>query len=165
MNDKYNLSFDNYWMANTDTIAEEVLDIWRSHGGPVDVHGLERLRQVVFVVRDSEGRIAGLSTAFRTYVERLRHYFFAVRLMLVPDYRIPGLSAKLLVETRDFLESIHTHDEKDPAIGIITVVEHPGLKRYRTEAIWPASGMIYIGNTNKGHHLRVYYFKGARIRS
>lgn len=83
--------------------------------------------------------------------------------MLRPDYRIPGLTSRLLVSTRDFLESIHSRDESNPAIGIITLVENRRLKEHRNEAVWPASGMVYIGNSGDGHHIRVYYFKGARI--
>ncbi len=91
------------------------------------------------------------------------HNFYALRLMLLPQYRIPGLTSKLLVETCGFLESIHDQDENDKAIGVITLVENERLKEKRNEAIWPASKMVYIGNSHDGHHLRVRYFKGARI--
>ena len=48
-------------------------------------------------------------------------------------------------------------------IGVITLVENEALKQHRNEAIWPASKMVYIGNSREGHHIRVYYFAGARI--
>src|SRR5690606_26709092 len=123
----------------------------------------ERLKQIVFVVRGPGECIAGLSTAYKIYVPRLRNHFYAIRLMLVPGYRIPGLPSKLLVLTRDLLESVHSRETVDPAIGIVTLVENSRLKEMRNEAIWPASGMVYIGNSKEGHQLRVYYFKGARI--
>ena len=162
--DNKNLVFENLWKKDVNHISGQVLDVWKRHAGPVGPKATERLGQLVFVVRNDEGDVVGISTAFKAYVKQLRNYFFALRLMLIPEYRIPGLTSRLLVSTRDFLESIHGHESIDEkAIGIITLVENQRLKEGRNEAIWPASRMIYIGNSREGHHIRVYYFKGARI--
>lgn len=154
---------ENVWCREVDSIRDQVLEIWRHHGGPIGDQAEDRLRQLVFVVKDEMGRVVGISTAFKTYIKQLRNHFYAIRLMLVSGYRIPGLTSHLLVSTRDFLESVHEQDDTDQAIGLITLVENPLLKEHRNEAIWPASGMVYIGNSKEGHHIRVYYFKGARI--
>ena len=155
--------FENVWGKDIAHINAEIRKIWEDHGGPVGAKADARLRQLVFVVKDSNGRVIGISTAFKAYIPRLRNHFYAIRLMLVPESRVPGLSSKLLVSTRDFFESIHAGEETDRAIGIITMVENAQLKEHRNEAVWPASGMVYIGNSAEGHHIRVYYFKGARI--
>lgn len=162
--DKEKVVFENVWQKNLAGVGEEVEQIWRRHGGPIGANAQERLRQLVFVLRAGDGAIVGVSTAFKVYVKQLRNYFFAIRLLLVPEYRIPGLTSKTLLATRDFLESIHLQEGVDPAIGIITLVENDRLKEKRNEAIWPASRMVYIGNSPEGHHIRVYYFKGARIK-
>lgn len=154
---------ENVWGREVDSIRDQVLEIWRHHGGPSGHQAEDRLRQLVFVVKDEMGRVVGISTAFKTYIKQLRNHFYAIRLMLVSGYRIPGLTSHLLVSTRDFLESVHEQDDTHQAIGLITLVENPSLKEHRNEAIWPASGMVYIGNSKEGHHIRVYYFKGARI--
>lgn len=161
--DTQNLVFENFWRRDATGISEDVLNVWRDHGGPIGEAGHERLKQLVFVVRNAEGKVVGISTAFKAYIKQLRNHFFAIRLLLIPEYRIPGLTSTLLVRTRDFLESIHLDEVTDPAIGIMTLVENQRIKEYRNEAIWPASGMVYIGNSGEGHHIRVYYFKGARI--
>jgi hypothetical protein len=162
--DKQNLVFENVWQKDVSEIGPQVLSIWNEYTGPIGNAAQDRLRQLAFVVREQRGQVVGISTAFKVYVRQLRNYFFAIRLMLVPDYRIPGLTSKLLVSTRDFLESIHDQEKTDPAIGIITLVENKRIQENRNEAIWPASGMVYIGNSGEGHHIRVYYFKGARIK-
>lgn len=154
---------ENVWGRNTDPLRDTVLEIWRNNGGPTGLQAEDRLAQLVFVVKDETGRVVGMSTAFKAYIRQLRNYCYAIRLMLVPGHRIPGLTSRLLVSTRDFLESIHQQDTTDRAIGMITLVENPHLKEKRNEAIWPASGMVYIGNSKEGHHIRIYYFKGARI--
>jgi hypothetical protein len=161
--DNQKLVFENRWLKDTSDIYEAVLDIWAQHRGPVGENAEQRLRELVFVIRNESGEVVGMSTAFKAYVKQLRNYFYACRLLLVPDYRIPGLTSKLLVSTRDFLESIHDAEPVNPAIGLITLVENTRIKERRNEAIWPASGMVYIGNSKEGHHIRVYYFKGAVI--
>ncbi|MDQ2656350.1 MAG: hypothetical protein M3Y60_02935 [Bacteroidota bacterium] len=162
--DKQNLVFENVWEQGSEDIRRQVLALWNDHGGPIGAAGEERAKQLVFVVLD-DAKVVGVSTSLKVYVRQLRNYMFAVRLLIAPEYRIPGLTSKLLVTTRDYLESIHSRDAENPAIGIITLVENPRLKAARNEAIWPASRMVYIGNSAEGHHIRVYYFKGARIKS
>lgn len=160
---KQNVVLQNVWGGELDSIRSQVLEIWRHHGGPTGREAEGRLRQIVFVVKDEAGNLIGISTAFKAYIRQLRNHFYAIRLMLVSGHRIPGLTSHLLVSTRDFLESVHAQDDTDQAIGLITLVENPSLKQHRNEAVWPASGMVYIGNSKEGHHIRVYYFKGARI--
>ena len=161
--DRQNLVFENVWERSPDNLREQVQALWQAHGGPTGTAAEERSKQLVFVVKDANGSVVGVSTGFKVYIRQLRNYFFAIRLMIIPGYRIPGLTSKLLVSTRDFLESIYSRDGTNPAIGIITLVENPRIRENRNEAIWPASGMVYIGNSGEGHHIRVYYFKGARI--
>ena len=161
--DNQNLVLENVWQKDVSHISARILGIWRDHGGPIADQGRDRLHQLVFVVKDSEGEVVGMSTAFKAYIKQLRNHFFALRLMLLPEYRIPGLTSKLLVATRDFLESFHQTESTDQAIGLITLVENQRLKENRNEAIWPASKMVYIGNSKEGNHIRVYYFKGAHI--
>ena len=160
--DKQNVVFENVWGKDVSGFEAQVRDLWKKHGGPIGGSADDRLSQLAFAIRDPDGKVVGLSTAFKVHVKRLRNYFFAIRLLIHPDFRIPGLTSKLLVLTRDFLESI-SHQDDPPAIGIITLVENRRIREKRNEAIWPASGMVYIGNSGEGHHIRVYYFKDARI--
>lgn len=158
------LVFQNMWRKNEPEIQREVSEIWRQSG--LQNEEIEkRLTQLVYVVRNTtNGHVVGISTAFKTFIKQLHNHLYAFRCMLVPRYRIPGLTSKLLVMTRDFLESIHEHDGSEKAIGVITIVENDRIKQHRTEAVWPASGMVYIGDTKNGNPIRVYYFKGARIK-
>jgi hypothetical protein len=161
--DSQNVVFENVWKKDVSHVRGQVMEIWKQNAGPVADKVSERLQQLVFVVKDDKGDVVAVSTAFKVYIQQLRNYFFALRLMIVPTHRVPGLTSKLLVTTRDFLESVHHLDTNEPCIGLITLVENKRLKENRNEAIWPASKMVYIGNSKSGDHIRVYYFKGARI--
>ena len=57
-------------------------------------------------------------------------------------------------------------DASDPeaAIGMFVAVENRGLMETRNEAIWPQIGFVFVGRNPAGHHLRVRYFDGARIK-
>src|SRR5688500_12967112 len=133
---KHNLVLENVWGKDLSLIRAQVLRVWNEQGGPVGKLAEERLGQLAFVVKNTDGQVAGMSTAFKVYVKQLRNYFFAVRLMLIPQYRVPGLASKLLVCTRDFLESINKYETSDQTIGIITLVENQNLKEKRNEAVW-----------------------------
>jgi hypothetical protein len=161
--DSQKVLLENVWKKDVSPFRAEVLEIWRRHGGGAESDAQQRLEQLVFLVRNASGEVVGISTAFKAYVKHLRNHFYAFRLLLVPGYRIPGLTSKLLVSTRDFLESIYGGDGAEKAIGMITLVENEAIKENRNEAIWPASKMVYIGNSKEGNPIRVYYFKGARI--
>jgi hypothetical protein len=161
---KQNIVFENVWMKEVPKIKHQVIDIWKQTGGLDAAQAMERLNQLVYVIKNNEGNVIGMSTAFKAYIKQLRNNLYAFRCMLIPDCRIPGLTSKLVVMTRDFLESIHEQDGPEPPIGVITLVENDRIKQSRREAIWPASKMVYIGNSKEGHHIRVYYFKGARIK-
>ena len=125
----------------------------------------KRLDQVVYIVDDGQGNVVGVSTAYKTFIKQLNNYLYAFRCFIAPAHRVPGLTSALLVKTRDYLEAIHKNDgpENERCVGIITLVENDRIMEHRREAVWPASKMVYIGNSPKGKHIRVYYFKGARI--
>jgi hypothetical protein len=122
----------------------------------------ERVNQLVYIIRNEDKKVIGISTAFKAYIKQLKNYFYVFRCLITPENRIPGMDAKLTVITRDFLESIHDSDTPNVAIGLLALIENKHLKE-RSLAVWPASGMVYIGNSREGKHIRVYYFKGARI--
>lgn len=163
---KPELVFENLWKKNDPAWHARVQQLWRKNFPAMPEQILsERIHQVVFAVTNETGEVVAVSTAYRTYIEQLKNFLYGFRCFVDPAYRVPGLTTKILVRTRDWLEEIHTTDgaEKERCIGVITMVENERLMKHRTEAVWRGSGMVYIGNTPQGKHLRVYYFKKALI--
>lgn len=156
------LEFENQWISQSEQTRQGVIDFWNTHNLlKPDVSGIQRAKEVVWVVRTPSQSIIGVSTAFKAHFKQLHNNFYVFRCAIAPDFRIPGLMSKILVDTRDFLESIHKKDP-DPCLGIMTFVENPGVNANR-KAVWSASQMVYVGSTPDGKQIRVYYFKGARI--
>lgn len=163
---KEELVLENLWKKDEPAVKEAVMKLWLSNFPAMPQHIFqERLDQLVFVVRNQNGNVVGVSTAYKVYIKHLKNYMYSFRCFLDPLHRIPGLTTKLIVSTRDLLEEIYQTDgpENERCIGMITLVENERILKYRKEAIWPGSGMVYIGNSPKGNHLRAYYFNKALI--
>lgn len=163
---KPQLIFENLWQKSDSPIHSKVKQLWKKHlHSFTEQQMASRLHQVVFALITGDGEVVGVSTAYKAYIQHLKNYLYNFRCFIDPAYRVPGLTSTLLVKTRDWLEEIHSTDgnEAERCIGIITLVENDRIMKHRTEAIWPASKMVYIGNSPKGYPIRVYYFKKAMI--
>lgn len=163
---KPELVFENLWKKNDPVWQAKVKQLWTKNFPAMPDQMLsERLHQVVFAITTGDGNVVAVSTAYKTYLDQLKNHLYGFRCFIDPGYRIPGLTTKILVRTRNWLEEIHEQDgtEHDRCIGVATLVENDRLMKYRNEAVWRGSGMVYIGNSPQGKHLRVYYFKKALI--
>ncbi|NJN41882.1 MAG: hypothetical protein HC811_06285, partial [Flammeovirgaceae bacterium] len=150
--------FENLWNKDIPE-KREIITIWKQfHESLESEKAEERLNQIVFIAKNEFNQVVGISTAFKTHIKQLRNTLYAVRILVLPDVRGQGLAVDLLGKTRDFLQEIHQEDGEPKCIGLITLVENEDLKKRKNEAIWPKSKMVYIGNSGKGHHIRVYYF-------
>src|SRR5690606_11143709 len=89
------------------------------------------------------------------------NFFYEFRCFVVPSFRSPRLDSLLALKTKDFLETLPESGSKYK--GIVMLIENEVLKKQRTKAVWPATGMVFAGYTSQGHHIRIGYFKGARI--
>ena len=163
---KQQLIFENLWQKKDSPFHASIIKLWKKNapGMPAEQF-TNRLHQIVFAVVNESGEVVGVSTAFKIYVKQLRNYMYAFRCLVDPAYRSPGLPSALIVKTRDYLEQIYSTDREGEGqcIGIITLVKNEHFRKVRNEAIWPASKMVYIGNSQKGYPIRVYYFNKALI--
>lgn len=163
---KPELVFENLWKKKDANWQNKVKQLWRKHFPDMpETVMTQRLQQIVYVICTPDGNVVGLSTAYKSYIMHLKHNLYAFRCFIDPEFRVPGLTSLLLVKTRDWLEEIYQSDEDESnrCIGVITLVENERIMKHRNEAIWPASQMVYIGNSPKGYHIRAYYFKKALI--
>lgn len=160
----HDLEISNVWMNVSPGLANEIVSFWmvnRMLPEGIDAHA--RSKQVVLVIRN-KGKIVGLTSAeIVRYRQLNNNLFYFFRMIVLPEIQLPGIGSKMVVETRDFLESQAEKQMTNKCIGMITIVENPQLVATRNQAVWPSSKMVYIGNDKHGHHIRVYYFKGAKI--
>lgn len=148
---------------NNEIQKRDVKSLWSSLNaldGNVDLE--KRLQEIKFLAYRKE-QLIGVSSAVRVIINQLeKKPFFNFRILVNPKESIPGLLEKLSVITIDWLEDQFLQDKTD-CIGLVTLVENPEYKKHRRQAVWPATGFVFVGKSAKGHHVRVRYFKGAVV--
>jgi hypothetical protein len=154
---------DNVWEDKTEALQNEIVELWIFHGVLTREQATERVKQVFCVGRDQSGKIAGVATVYPQFNHQLENSFYYYRTFVAPDHRQTLLGTDLLMFTRDALNEAFVKGVNTRFIGMIVEVENEYLKKYRNDGVWPKSGFIYIGKNNRGAHVRVYYFEGARI--
>lgn len=162
----HEIRIENVWQQVTPALQKEIVEFWKAHQMMIaGVSAEERALQAVLIVRsEADNSIVGISTAMVVRFKQLNERkFFYYRSIVLPEFRQPGLASKIIVDTRDFLESISQPAQKDSCIGLITFVESPAIKQAKRQAVWPDSKMIFMGMDKNGRQIRVYYFRGARI--
>lgn len=164
---KQPVHFERLWQAEESTYHLSLKKLWRKHFPKLSADDLDkRARQAVWVIVTPEGTVVGVSTCYKAYIDQLKNDLYVFRCFIDPAFRIPGLPSTLLVRTRDLLEEdFISGKDTSGCIGLITLVENEQIMKTRNEAVWPASKMIFMGNSPKGYPLRVYYFRKALIGS
>jgi hypothetical protein len=158
-----NLKFECVWKGGRDEAREQVKVLWLKYGAlEGESHVEKRSREIVYTVWNDQQKVIAVSTARPVQVPFLNnHYFYEFRCFVDPAFRVPGLDSVLAVKTKAFLEQ--QKDSVTKFKGILMIIENEALRTQRTKAVWPASEMVFAGYNSKGHHVRVGYFKGARI--
>jgi hypothetical protein len=158
-----NLKFVCLWEPGRDEDREKVKILWRKYRAlEAESHIEKRSREIVYVVKNTGDEAIAVSTARPVQAPFLNnHHFYEFRCFIDPSFRIPGLDSLLAVKTKTFLEQ--QKDSVTKFKGILMIIENEALRSQRTKAVWNASQMVFMGYNSKGHHIRVGYFKGARI--
>lgn len=158
-----NLSFECLWEKDDDKTRQAVKNLWRQYRALEGEDLIEkRSREIVFVIRNHAGEVGGVSTVRPVRAKLLdNHFFYEFRCFISPPFSAPGLDSLLAARTKALLEEQQGVDS--PFKGMLMIIENEVIRKQRTKAVWPATEMVFAGYTSRGHHIRVGYFKGARI--
>lgn len=160
------LNFENVFQNLPETTAAEIISLWKRESALRDELIENRLKEVVYVVRDSAtGAVAGLSTAVKKKVTKLNgNFLYEFRCYIGENFRVAGVDVKVSKLTFDFLHTLADADPEKP-VGIFTILENEELKQQPLwrRAVWPELEMFFIGYNSAGSPIRVHYFKGAKI--
>lgn len=142
-----------------DALSTEILSFWAGHGF-TGADARNRLGEVVCVLRDDAGAIAGVSSAFAAAVPLIGgRRFWIFRALL------PGAAAERHADVvRATFNSLN--DAFDGAAGApvgLVLLLGPEQWRARPEAEWQDPRLIYAGYGADGRQARVGYFDDACI--
>ena len=156
-------------LAEAGEIAEQdVIDFWvREDAMPEEV-ARKRVGEVGVVAIEA-GTLVAVSTVYLRHSERLRAQMWHLRAFVATEHRRSALAAHLVRENRQRLEDAYVSGEDTRAPGILMEVENPVLKAWN-DAVWEVDWSagkryVFIGENEKGDHVRVYYFQGATLPS
>ncbi len=120
----------------------------------------ERLEQVVCVLLDDSGEVAGVNSVHAEELPLISsRRFWIYRAFLAPG---SGAENQMFKAAFERLEAEYHSDRSNP-IGLGVFVSDAEEMRARPEAIWPETELFYAGTVADGRQLRLRYFWDAEI--
>jgi len=154
----------NVWKKVDPILADEIATLWLEQKAlPDRRQAIERSQQVVFIARGEDGKIAGVSTAYKQLNPQIEHYFYYMRAFVHPDYRDGDIGRIFTRAIVSFFELQYVTGVDKEVIGVFMEIENQFFQKFRRDAIFPEADFVYIGKNERGVHLRVRYFEGAQI--
>lgn len=154
------------WQNITPALSEEICTFWQREGALSNPDlAARRVQQVLVVCREKgSGNIIGVSTAVKMAVPRLLNnvvYFY--RLFVGEAWRQKHIGTEITQASRKYLNQRFVSGEDTSAKGLFSVTESPILQKARRQGVSPAG--TFMGVNEKGEHLRIAWFDGAKFKN
>lgn len=142
--------------------ADRLVDFWLEQGALSDrEEAARRVGEAVHVAIDSDGTIVGVSTTYLAYNEQLRMDLWHQRGYVAEAHRVSSIGMQFAIRGIDHFEEAFTEGRDVRAGGILQVIENAGIKKYFNRGTEPPTDMTFIGENERGDHVRVHWFAGA----
>ncbi len=144
--------------------AEAIRDFWRREKAlDSDAAMDQRLPQVVMYARTSAGDVAGVCTAIAVTPQQLAQPVYYWRTFVGAAWRSSKLVMALLKRSCELLD-VYSREQGFPCIGVMLELENTRFANVGRRAEWHNPRFVYIGRGARGLDVRVYYFRGARLK-
>jgi hypothetical protein len=141
--------------------AADVVELWIAEQALGPAEAQRRVGEVVLIATDSHRRPAGISTAYLQYNAQLRAELWYIRAFVAAAHRKSTIAVNLALEGRDHVVRRFLDGRDGRGIGLIYEIENEGLKRVFPQALWMPTDFLFIGENERGDHVRVHYFPGV----
>jgi hypothetical protein len=149
-------------LSQSDRVTnDDVLALWAAEGIVPEDEARRRVHEVLMAAIDQETGLAGVSTVYLQRNAQLGMDLWHYRTYVGPAHRHGQLAIQLLWHSRDHLKERYLSGEDTRASGMVMEVENQGLRMYFNKAYWLYSDFTFIGENERGDHVRVHYFPGA----
>ena len=153
------------WPAPSAESGEALRAFWMREGAFNDEAQMKaRLPQVVMHALTPDGEVAGVCTAIVMTPPHLAQPVYYWRTFVGKAWRSTPLVMMLLKRSCVLLEE-YARDNDYPCIGILLELENNRFKEKGRTAVWWNPRFVYIGRSQRGLDLRVFYFKGAKLKA
>lgn len=142
-------------------VADQLVGFWSDQGALTEAAARQRLAEVVCVLRDEDGAIAGANSVFADRVDLIGgRRFWIYRSLIRPD---AGNAGPAMIDAAfKALDEEFSATGEGP-IGLCVLISDPEEMRSRPEAVWPGTSFIYAGYLDDGQQVRISYFEGATV--
>ncbi len=155
--------------AETDEVDEQaVLDLWAREGVLTGAPAEERLAQLECVAIENDAGLVGVSTTYLAPSDQLRGQMWHYRTFVSADHRHENLARHLLFRTTLALQDRFVSGSDTRAPGMVMQIENEAIKQRWSHGIWLVPGADwdgpqwpFIGENQRGDHVRVHWFPGA----
>jgi hypothetical protein len=145
-----------------DVVDEQaVADFWVREDA-VDAETAQQRVRSLHLVALAGGEVVAVTTRYLQRNAQLGLDMWHYRGFVGAAHRGTLLGMRLGIMGRDHLEERFATGRDRRAPGIIWEVENEGLRTYAPEAIWAFTDFVFIGENERGDHVRVHWFPGAR---
>jgi hypothetical protein len=154
-----------HWQTDLPDEGEAVLAFWRDEDAIGDENqARQRLKEIVLHARDESDEIAGVCTAVPITLPRLAQPMYYYRCFIGKKWRTSRLVLLLVKRAFELLEG-YARKNGYPCIGMVIELENARFAEAGRDPVWPDIDFVYIGKSQRGHDLRVRYFRGAKLKS
>jgi hypothetical protein len=147
------------WQKTTAEQRDEAARFWLSEGAMNDEdQAMQRTRQLVTLVRDSSGALAGVSTAYLAVLGEIEtpHYFY--RMFISAGNRRSLLMIRVAQFSQDVLKQ-STQEGFELPSGMVIVTENPKIMRPGAQRLLHRHGYRLLGQNGSGQDVwRVGFF-------
>jgi len=153
------------WPAPSAESSEAIRAFWKREGAFADEAQMNaRLPQVVMHALTPDGEVAGVCTAVVMTPPHLAQPVYYWRTFVGKAWRATSLVMMLLKRSCALLEQ-HAIDNGYPCIGILLELENNRFKEKGRTAVWWNPRFVYIGRSQRGLDMRMFYFKWAKLKA
>jgi len=154
---------DPVWGKVSQEQAAEIISFWLAEGAIAEEVARQRVAEVAQIARDPEGNLAGVCTLKHRHNQRLGMPLWYLRVFVSRPHRRSSLGFCLLHSTVDYMQDLYNRGEDRRAQGIFMEVENKALRQGAPQGLWAYGRFAYLGDNERGDHLRVQYFDDAEI--
>ena len=145
------------------SLKNEIIALWTNHRAIPPDEAERRVQEVVYIIRNPDGIIAGVSTVYlRKFIDG-EHPFYFMRMFIRPEDRGHlGLPKWVSQKTREFLKT-YKRAECRPK-GVIIIIENPKYLGKGNKKSLEERGWKYYGQGPLGKHIWYECFDGSLLK-
>jgi hypothetical protein len=150
-------------LAETNEVsADDVLRLWSREQVVPEAEARRRVHEVQLVAIGRDEGVVAVSSLYLQRNPQLRMDLWYYRTFVARAHRMSSLAAQLIFRNRDLMEQRFVSGEDRRAGGILFELQNEGMKRHFNKALWLPADFTFIGENERGDHVRVHHFPGAR---